>query len=87
MKIVLQYRASAGFRAQIARAFADGEPVVVVDEDDKSTFAHEMRDAVALLHVLKPVTAEVIIASPKLRLIQKLGVGVKIGRASCRERV
>ncbi len=76
MKVVLQYRASAGFRAQIAAAFADAAPVVVIDEADEDAFAAEMREAEVLLHVLKPVTAAVIAAAPRLRLIQKIGVGV-----------
>lgn len=76
MKVVLQYRASEGFLAQIAAAFADASPVVVIDETDRATFAAEMRDAVVLLHVLEPVTAAVIAAAPRLRLIQKIGVGV-----------
>ena len=76
MKVVLQYRASDGFRAQIAAAFADGDPVAVIDETDRETFAFEMRDASVLLHVLEPVTAAVIAGAPKLRLVQKIGVGV-----------
>jgi len=76
MKVILQYRASEGFRAQIAAAFPGAEPVVVIDETDEVRFSEEMKDAVALLHVLKPVTAAVIAAAPKLRLIQKIGVGV-----------
>ena len=76
MKVVLQYRASDGFRAQIAAAFADASPVLVIDETDEATFKREMRDAAVLLHVLKPVTAAVIEAAPKLRLVQKIGVGV-----------
>jgi phosphoglycerate dehydrogenase-like enzyme len=76
VKIVLQYRASPGFRAQIAAAFAGFDPVAVVDETDKTTFEAEMRDAAVLLHVLEPVTAAVIEAAPRLRLIQKIGVGV-----------
>ena len=35
-----------------------------------------MRDAEVLLHVLEPVTAAVIDAAPRLRLIQKIGIGV-----------
>ena len=35
-----------------------------------------MRDAEILLHVLEPVTAAVIEAAPRLRLIQKIGIGV-----------
>jgi phosphoglycerate dehydrogenase-like enzyme len=35
-----------------------------------------MGDAEILLHVLEPVTAAVIEAAPRLRLIQKIGIGV-----------
>ena len=76
MKIVLQYRASDGFRDQIRRAFADDQPVEVIDETDDAAFALAMGEAEVLLHVLKPVTAAVIAAAPRLRLIQKVGVGV-----------
>lgn len=87
MKVVLQYRASEGFRAQIMAAFAGVPPVVVIDEADKARFAEEMREASVLLHVLEPVTREVIEAAPQLRLIQKLGVGVNtIDLAAARER-
>jgi phosphoglycerate dehydrogenase-like enzyme len=87
VKVVLQYRASAGFRAQIAAAFAGAEPVAVIDEADQTGFAAVMRDAEALLHVLKPVTAAVIEAAPRLRLIQKIGVGVNtIDLAAARAR-
>lgn len=75
MSIVLQYRASTGFRAQIEGAFGPGV-VAVIDEDDEAAFARAMPRVEVLLHVLKPVTAEVIAASPRLRLVQKLGVGV-----------
>ncbi len=75
MKVVLQYRASPGFRARIDAIFGPGQ-VTIIDEDDLETFAREMADATALLHVLKRVTAEVVAGAPKLRLVQKLGVGV-----------
>lgn len=75
LKIVLQYRASRGFHAQIDAVFGQGA-VEVIDETDDAAFVRGMADADALLHVLKPVTAEVIAAAPRLRLIQKLGVGV-----------
>ncbi len=76
MKIVLQYAASPGFRAQINAAFNGFASVVVVDETDDATFQAEMCEASVLLHVLKPVTEVVIAAAPRLRLIQKIGVGV-----------
>ena len=73
MKAVLQYRASPGLRQRIA---ALDFPTVIVDETDKVTFLHEMRDTDVLLHVLEPVTASVIDAAPVLKLIQKIGIGV-----------
>jgi phosphoglycerate dehydrogenase-like enzyme len=76
MKVVLQYRASPGFRAQLAAATPPWMQLVVVDEADRARFAREMTDAQVLLHVLEPVTAAVIAAAPQLRLIQKIGVGV-----------
>jgi phosphoglycerate dehydrogenase-like enzyme len=76
MKAVLQYRASPGFRAQIEAARPGWIDVAVVDEADRETFAREMADADVLLHVLERVTAAAIDGAPKLRLIQKIGVGV-----------
>jgi phosphoglycerate dehydrogenase-like enzyme len=73
MKAVLQYRASPGLRQQLA---ALDFPTVIVNETDKETFLREMRVADVLLHVLEPVTAAVIDAAPRLRLIQKIGIGV-----------
>jgi phosphoglycerate dehydrogenase-like enzyme len=73
MKAVLQYTVSPGFRQRIT---ALDFPIIIVDETDKDTFRREMTDAEILLHVLEPVTAAVIDAAPRLRLIQKLGVGV-----------
>jgi phosphoglycerate dehydrogenase-like enzyme len=76
MKAVLQYRATPGFRAAIAALESDWLSIFVVDETDKETFAREMRDADVLLHVLERVTPAVIQQAPRLRLIQKLGIGV-----------
>lgn len=73
MKAVLQYRASPGLRRRVAVL---GFLTVIVDESDKKTFLREMGDAEILLHVLEPVTAAVIEAAPRLRLIQKIGIGV-----------
>ncbi len=74
MKAVLHYRASPGFRASLA-ALADELAIVVVDEDSPD-FDREIADAEVLLHVLKPVTRDMIAGAPQLRLIQKIGVGV-----------
>jgi phosphoglycerate dehydrogenase-like enzyme len=57
-------------------AAAAGIEAVVVDETNDAGLAREIAGAEVLLHVLKPVTATVISGAPRLRLIQKLGVGV-----------
>jgi phosphoglycerate dehydrogenase-like enzyme len=73
VKAVLQYRASPGLRQQLAGL---GFPIAIVEETDKQTFLREMLVAEILLHVLEPVTAAVIEGAPRLRLIQKIGIGV-----------
>jgi phosphoglycerate dehydrogenase-like enzyme len=74
MKALLHFTASTRLREQLARI---AQPqIVVVAEDDDASFQREIRDADVLLHVLKPVTAAMIAQAPKLKLIQKIGVGV-----------
>lgn len=75
MKAVLHYRAGENFRALLA-ASADRLQVTVVQPGDDAGLAREMADAEVLLHVLAPVTAEVMDLAPRLRFIQKIGVGL-----------
>lgn len=74
MKAVLQFNAGQRLRARLAEVALPR--ITVVGEQDEERFLAEMRDAEVLLHVLKPVTAAAIRVAPKLRLIQKIGVGV-----------
>jgi phosphoglycerate dehydrogenase-like enzyme len=74
MKVVLHYAAGPALSARLTAL--DGLDIVICPEDDDHRFLAEMRDAEVLWHVLKPCTAPVIAASPKLRLIQKIGIGV-----------
>lgn len=76
MKTLLHYRASPGFQALIGRTIPEGMECTVIDERDAANLARVLPETEALLHVLEPVTAEMIAAAPKLRLIQKIGVGV-----------
>ena len=75
MKAVLHYRAGAGFRA-LLDATADKLQVAVVAPGDDAALAREMADAEMLLHVLMPVTAQIMDLAPDLRLVQKIGVGL-----------
>jgi len=55
----------------------EGASVVVSPEGgDEDRFKRELQDAEVLLHILKPVTEEILEGAPRLRLIQKIGVGV-----------
>ena len=76
MKIVYQYDAAPGFRARLAELSESGLDVAVCPVADRQGFTRHMRDAEVLWHVLEPVTEGVIAASPRLQLIQKIGVGV-----------
>lgn len=76
MKAVLQYRASEGFRARLKERRPEWLDIVSVDPADASAMHRELADADVLLHVLAPVTAELLAAAPKLRLVQKIGVGI-----------
>ncbi|REG51029.1 phosphoglycerate dehydrogenase-like enzyme [Paraburkholderia sp. BL6669N2] len=76
MKAVLQYRASTGFREALLASAPEWLDIAFVDESDANALRHELEDADVLLHVLTPVTAAVLKAAPRLKLVQKIGVGV-----------
>lgn len=87
LKIVLHYKVGPALASKLARLVEIGLRVVVCPVADPERFRHEMSDADVLWHFLEPVTADVIEASSRLRLIQKIGVGVNtIDLAAARER-
>ncbi|OWQ97763.1 NAD(P)-dependent oxidoreductase [Sphingopyxis witflariensis] len=71
--IVLHARPSPGFCAAVDAIFGPG---VVTHVDEAASLDGVAGEITALLHVLTPVTADFIASAPKLKLIQKLGVGV-----------
>jgi phosphoglycerate dehydrogenase-like enzyme len=74
MKAILQFSASNRLRERLSQIV---EPQIsIIDETDDATFFKELADADVLLHVLKPGTAEIIAQASRLKLIQKIGVGV-----------
>jgi phosphoglycerate dehydrogenase-like enzyme len=76
MKIVLGYDARLFVAQRLAELERENLHVTCASESDSATFLAELADAEVLWHVLQPVTAEQIAAAPRLRLIQKIGVGV-----------
>jgi phosphoglycerate dehydrogenase-like enzyme len=74
VKVVLHYDAGPGLAARLARL--PGLDITICPEHDDALLWSALKDAEVLWHSLKPCTAEVIAAAPKLRLIQKIGIGV-----------
>lgn len=71
--IVLHARPSPGFREAVDAIFGPGG---VVHIDEAAPLDGVAGEITVLLHVLTPVTPEFIASAPRLRLVQKLGVGV-----------
>ena len=55
---------------------ADGIEVTTCPESDEAGFAALLPSADVIWHSLKPITGAIIAAAPRLKLIQKIGVGV-----------
>jgi phosphoglycerate dehydrogenase-like enzyme len=76
MRAVLPYDAPPSIRAIIAEADPAVVEIVRLDEADREGLLRELGSAEVLLHVLAPVTAALMQAAPRLRLVHKVGIGV-----------
>jgi phosphoglycerate dehydrogenase-like enzyme len=70
------YHASAGPDLAARLALLPDVEIAICSEDDDTRLLSLLPECEVLWHVLKRCTSEMIAASPKLRLIQKIGVGV-----------
>ena len=87
MKAIFHYDAGPRLQARFAALRADSFDIVPCPEDDDDRLAALLPEAEVLLHVLKPATASIIAQAPRLKLIQKIGVGVNtIDLAAARAR-
>jgi phosphoglycerate dehydrogenase-like enzyme len=85
MKVLLHYDAGPGLAAQLATL--SGLDLTICPEADTARYAALLPEVEVIWHVLRPITAADIAAAPKLRLIQKIGVGVNtIDLAAARAR-
>jgi phosphoglycerate dehydrogenase-like enzyme len=85
MKVLFHYAAGPELAARLA-AIA-GLTISVCSEDDDARLMHLLAETDVLWHVLKPCSAAMIAAATRLRLIQKIGVGVNtidLGAAKAR---
>ena len=76
MRVVCGYDPGEPHGAWFAGWAEEGAQVVVSPEEDAAKFANDLREAEVLLHILRPVTEEILAGAPHLRLVQKIGVGV-----------
>jgi phosphoglycerate dehydrogenase-like enzyme len=74
MRVIFHYAAGPALSARLA-ALPDLS-VTVCSESNDTKLMELLPEADVLWHVLKPATAAMMARAPKLRLIQKIGVGV-----------
>lgn len=87
MRVVYHHAAGPGLTARFAELGREGLAVAVCAPSDRERFRRLRPGMEALWHLLEPVTAEDVAAAPRLRLIQKIGVGVNtIDLAAARRR-
>lgn len=76
MKVLLHYAAGPAWRRELAALAAQGLDVDCCDELDDARFHALLPQAEVLWHVLRPLSADDVARGAKLRLIQKIGIGV-----------
>ena len=87
MKAIFHYDAGPRLKVRFTLLAGEGFEIAPCPEEDDGRLVALLSDADVLLHILKPVTAAVIERAPRLRLIQKIGVGVNtIDLAAARAR-
>lgn len=74
MNVLFHFAAGPDLAARLAAV--PGLTVTICPEDDDDRLFRLLPACDVLWHVLKPCTAAMIAAAPKLKLIQKIGVGV-----------
>ena len=76
MKVIYNYAAGPEFTETLHGLRDVGLDVAVCPESDDARLFELLRDADILWHCLRPVDARVLDAAPRLKLVQKIGVGV-----------
>ncbi len=76
MNVVFHYSAGADLAHRLAALSDPDLRITICPEHDDALLAELLLEMDVLWHVLKPATAAIIASAPRLRLIQKIGVGV-----------
>ena len=75
MKVLFHYDAGPVLKKQLEALKSQGLDIVCCPEGPEQPFMDELKDADVIWHVLHPLTRDIIEQAPKLKLIQKIGVG------------
>jgi phosphoglycerate dehydrogenase-like enzyme len=76
MRAIFHYACSEKLKARLKHLAPSWLDIRPCPEAEDALLFRLLADAEVLLHVLRPVTAELMDAAPGLRLVQKIGVGV-----------
>lgn len=76
MRVIWNYAAAADLQRRLEGLAARGLDVAVCPESDDARLFDLLQHADVLWHCLRPVDARVLEAAPRLKLVQKIGVGV-----------
>ena len=76
MKAIFHYDAGPRLKTRFTSFIAEGFEIEACPEEDEGRLAALLPTTEVWLHILKPITAALIEKAPRLRLIQKIGVGV-----------
>ena len=76
MDVIYHYPAGPDLARRLAALGDRRLSVSVCEPADGNRFRELLPGAEAIWHLLEPLTAEIIASAPRLRLIQKIGVGV-----------
>lgn len=76
MEILFHYDAGPELRDKLKAFCSEGLNITCVSQSDDDGFQDALTRSDIVWHVLKPIDADHIKAAPRLRLIQKIGVGV-----------
>lgn len=76
MNVIWHFPAAPSLTRRLAALGGQGLSVSVCEPADRERFRALLPRAEVIWHLLEPLTAETIGSAPRLRLIQKIGVGV-----------
>ena len=76
MKTLFHYAVGPKLQDMLSAYRHEGLEIVCVPEGQDEAFYTELADTEVLWHVLQPLRADMLRRAPKLKLIQKIGVGV-----------